>query len=77
MITLGLCLFYSLGMIGFLPYYMGTGLFVLMFIVIFEYDLGLSPRSQIKKLMFALIQAVLVAAGVTLVFQELFLVNLP
>ena len=32
MITLGLCVFYSMAMIGILPYYLGTGLFVLMFI---------------------------------------------
>lgn len=76
-IALGLCLIYSVGMIGILPYSLGTGLFVMSFIVIFEYDPGKTPGEQVRPILFALIQGVLIAAAVTFVFQELFLVNLP
>jgi hypothetical protein len=77
LMALGLCLLYSLGLIGVLPYALATGIFIALFIVAFEYEPGTRLRSQVRTLATAALQAVLVAVAVTYVFQELFLVNLP
>jgi putative tricarboxylic transport membrane protein len=76
-VTLGLCLLYSLVFIGRLPYWLGTGLFVLLFIVVFELNPEQPAAPRWRRLLTALVEAALVAAGVTYVFQELFLVTLP
>jgi len=54
-----------------------TFLFVLIFIMIFEFDFKAPVAKQWKIPLFAVIIALITAASVTFVFQYLFLVNLP
>ena len=72
-----LTLAYSLGLVGLVPFWLATGLFVLAFILVFESWLAEPRRSLRQSLPWALGLAVATAAIVTLVFERLFLVRLP
>jgi putative tricarboxylic transport membrane protein len=76
LITIVLCLLYAF-LLGKLWFGIPTFGFIFAFIVIFEYDRKKAFSSQIKKLLIAALIAVLTTAAVMLVFQKLFLVNLP
>jgi putative tricarboxylic transport membrane protein len=68
---------YAAGLIGAVPFWLATGLFVFAFITLFEWSAGADRAARLKALGIAGIEAVLVAAVVTLVFRDLFLVTLP
>ncbi len=74
--TVGLCLLYAV-LLGRLWFPLVTFLFVLIFILMFEYDLKTPLAGQWKKLLFAVVVALATSASVFFVFQYLFLVNLP
>ena len=76
-ITLAFCLVYSLVFIGWLPYPIGTVLFIFGFIVAFEYQKGIPFRHQGKMFLFAGIISVVSGLSIWAVFRFLFLVNLP
>ena len=76
-LSLVLTLGYAAGLVGRLPFWLATGLFVFFFIVLFEWQGGLPAPSRVIALGVALGEAVLVTVAVTLVFQEVFLVRLP
>ncbi len=75
-LTLALCLGYAL-LLGNLWFPIPTFLFILVFILLFEYDFKAAFNTQIKKIVVALVIALVSTVLVTLVFQKLFLVNLP
>ncbi len=68
---------YAAGLVGRIPYWLATVIFVFLFITLFEWKGASGPGQRVKTIGFALVQAVLVAAAVTAVFQYLFLVRLP
>jgi hypothetical protein len=72
-----LCLGYAAGLIGRAPFWLATFLFVALFVVVFEWPVAQSGREQVRRLAFAVGFGGVVAAIVTLVFQEIFLVRLP
>ncbi|VAW11942.1 hypothetical protein MNBD_ALPHA09-2373 [hydrothermal vent metagenome] len=76
-IALVLTLGYAAGLVGRVPYWLATVIFVFFFTATYEWsgDDGAGPRA--RKLATAGVQAVLVAIAVTVVFQEIFLVRLP
>ena len=76
-VTLALCLLYALGLVGHVPYEVATGLFVFAFIAVFEWQEAGRAGRRLRSVATALIQAVLVAAVVSLAFEKLFLVRLP
>jgi len=77
-ITAALTLIYALVLVGTLPFWLATAIFVLAFIVIFERMADETrQRSFPRMLVMALIQAVIVGAATHLIFEELFLVRLP
>lgn len=76
-LTLIISLIYGLVFLGRIPFYLATGIFVFAFVMIFEYRFEESFAGQRKKVLIALVMAVLVSAIVTAVFRYLFLVNLP
>ena len=76
-VVLLLCLVYTLGLIGMMPFWLATGLFVFAFILVFETWLAAPRRSLLQSLPWALGLAVATAAIVTLVFERAFLVRLP
>jgi hypothetical protein len=76
-LTLIVCLIYAVGLLGWLNYSIATALFIFTFICLFEIGPGQAVVVRRKIIVFALIQAVLASALVTLVFQYLFLIDLP
>lgn len=77
LLTLAISLIYGVGLLGNIPYILATFLYVTVFIMLFEYRLDQALARQKKTILFAIIQAILVTAGVAIVFRYLFLVNLP
>ena len=75
--TLVLCIGYATVMIGNMPYWLATGIFTFLFVAIFEWRRGATPRARLRSLVIATIIAVAVSSAVTWVFAELFLVTLP
>ena len=76
-LTLGLTLTYAALLVGRLPFWLATGLFVFAFVALIEWRADRSSAEQARALGFALVYAGIVAAVVTYVFQEVFLVRLP
>jgi hypothetical protein len=70
-------LVYGVFLLTRIPYSLATGLYILFFILIFEYRPKENISSQKKTIVYSLVEAVSVSAGVTLVFRYLFLVDLP
>lgn len=77
LLTLLVSAAYALGLLGRIPYSIATGLYVFVFIVLFEYDRSMSLAAQWKRVAIAALVALLSAAIVTAVFRYLFLVDLP
>ncbi len=73
LLTLGLTLAYAIGLVGHVPFWLATGLFVFAFVSIFGWDRTRPWRSLIT----ALAMAAVTAIAVTLLFERVFLVRLP
>lgn len=76
-LTILISVIYALVLLGRTFYSIATLLYVFAFIFVFEYEWKKPFIQQWKRVLIAVIIAVLVSAGVTAVFQYLFLVNLP
>ncbi|TXT46194.1 MAG: hypothetical protein FD137_1293 [Spirochaetes bacterium] len=74
--TIVMCSLYAL-LLGRVWFPIPTFAFIFIFIVLFEYDKSSSFSSQRKKIIVAATIALATTALVMLVFQKLFLVNLP
>jgi Tripartite tricarboxylate transporter TctB family len=72
-----LCVLYSVGLIGRLPFWMATVVFVTLFIALFEWESGLTARDRLRPLATALAQGLITGLLVTLVFEKIFYVRLP
>lgn len=73
----GLCLAFAVGMVGRLPFWLATAIFVLLFILLFEWRSGLPWRARIRGIVTAALVACATGGLVVLVFQRVFLVRLP
>jgi hypothetical protein len=76
-LTLAVSLVYAVGFLGRMNYSVATALYILFFICLFEYRPGQGLWDQRRIFFSALLQAVLASLLITLVFQKLFLVDLP
>tara|TARA_R110002020_G_scaffold192728_3_gene392913 strand:+ start:93 stop:650 length:558 start_codon:yes stop_codon:yes gene_type:complete len=72
-----LTLAYALVLVGLLPFWLATGLFVFVFIMVFETWLAAPRQPLLQTMPWAFGLAVATATLVTLVFERLFLVRLP
>jgi putative tricarboxylic transport membrane protein len=78
--TLGaaaLCLVYALGLVGRMPYWLATAVFVTLFIIVFEWDRGGAPARRAVRIGWALALGIATGLAVSYVFSDLFLVRLP
>jgi hypothetical protein len=76
-LTLILTLGYAAVLVGRLPFAWATGIFVFLFILVFEVHNGGTAAKMLRVAGIALFEAMLVAVGVTLIFERIFLVRLP
>jgi hypothetical protein len=81
LITLGLTLGYGGLLVGNLPFWLATFVFVLAFLLVFGWRPDLADAARRAALLvyasLAVLQAIVVAAAVTFVFERIFLVTLP
>lgn len=75
-IALFLSVFYVI-LLGKINYFILTTIYILIFIISFEFTINKSVFFQRKILFFALFEAVLIAASISYIFRYLFLVTLP
>jgi putative tricarboxylic transport membrane protein len=75
LMALILCLGYAAGLVGRMPFWLATFLFVAAFVVLLEWPQGKGRRWW--RLALAMAYGAAISAAVTLVFQEVFLVRLP
>lgn len=76
-VTILVCGVYGLGLIGKINYYLATFLFVLAFLLLFQYRPSHDGPTTGKLIAVSVFQAVLTAGAVGAVFRYLFLVELP
>ncbi|TCK07221.1 tripartite tricarboxylate transporter TctB family protein [Marinobacterium mangrovicola] len=74
---LALALFYTLGMVGRLPFWIATALFTFAVIFIFEYFISDKQHGLARCVTLAAVEGVLVGIAITWIFQDGFLVRLP
>jgi heme/copper-type cytochrome/quinol oxidase subunit 1 len=72
-----LCLIYAGGLVGTVPFWLATFVFITAFVVLFEWPLADGRTDRLRRLVFAPLFAAVIAAAVTLLFQDVFLVRLP
>jgi Tripartite tricarboxylate transporter TctB family len=72
-----LCLAYAAGLVGRVPFWLATFLFMALFVAAFEWPLVRTRAERLRRIAFAVAFGAVVSAAVTLVFQEIFLVRLP
>ena len=68
---------YAGGLVGRVPFWLATAGFVFLFVGVFEWRRGASAAARLRGLALAALLAGLTAAGVTYLFEEIFLVRLP
>ncbi len=74
--AVAICLVFSLGMIGRMPFWLAVTIFVTAFVLLFEWQDEPMPR-RLRRIATALLLGLVTALAVTLVFEKLFLVRLP
>jgi putative tricarboxylic transport membrane protein len=74
LLVLATTFLYAAGLVGRLPFWLATGLFVFAFVYLFEAGNG---RPWGRRMLSAVVLAVVVSGSVTWLFQEVFLVRLP
>ena len=75
--VLALALFYTLVLVGRMPFWLASGLFIFAFIVLFETILADRPKPLLPTLLWALGIAIAGGGGIFWVFARIFLVRLP
>ena len=74
---LGLSLVYAAGLVGRMPFWLATFLYVFSAIVVFERPEHTNPRRTVTRIAVAAVIAGATAWAVPFVFEKIFLVNLP
>lgn len=76
-LVLALCLGYAVGLVGRVHFWLGTFLFVVLFVLIFEYPQRRAHGQVPRGIVMALVYGAATSAIVSLVFARVFLVRLP
>lgn len=77
LVILGLALFHTLVLVGWLPFWAAAMVFIFAFIMIFETWLADTPSNPLTSLIWAGFIAVAGGWGIFYVFERIFLVRLP
>jgi hypothetical protein len=76
-IAAGLGVFFIVGLIGRMPFWLAATIFVALFVGAFEWRRGLPRGARLRAVAIAVVQGVVTGFLVTLVFERVFLVRLP
>ncbi|MGH6904364.1 MAG: tripartite tricarboxylate transporter TctB family protein [Geminicoccaceae bacterium] len=77
LLAIALCLLYAAGLLGRLPFWLASFLFIVAFVVLFEWPLAAGRSDRLRRVLFAVVLAAVISAATSFVFQEIFLVRLP
>lgn len=77
LLSIALCLIYAAVLVGSVPFWLATFVFITAFVILFEWPLATSRADRLWRIAFAPLLAAVNAAAVTLLFQHVFLVRLP
>lgn len=77
MLAAVLCLVFAVGMVGRMPFALAAGIFIFLFILLFEWKRGQAWRERLRPIATAALVAAVTGVAVVLVFERLFLVRLP
>ena len=72
-----LCLVFAVGLVGRVPFWLATAVFVFLFILLFEWKSGVPWSQRARPVASALAVAIVSGWAVYLVFERIFLVRLP
>jgi putative tricarboxylic transport membrane protein len=72
-----LCFIYAVALVGRLPFWLASGLFVFAFIAAFEWRAADARKVRLRKLAGAAAIAVVAALAISYLFETLFFVRLP
>jgi len=72
-----LCLVYAVGLIGRLPFWLATAIFVFIFVLLFEWERGQAWALRARRIAIAAALGLGTGWGVLYVFRDIFLVRLP
>lgn len=72
-----LCLAYAVGLVGRIPFWLATGLFVFAFVALFEWRAGEAGPARRRNLLAAAAIAAASALVIPYFFERVFLVRLP
>jgi putative tricarboxylic transport membrane protein len=74
--AVAICLLFSLGLVGRMPFWLAVTLFVTGFVLLFEWQDEPAPR-RLRRIATATLLGLATGIAVMLVFEKLFLVRLP
>jgi hypothetical protein len=77
LVVLALCLAFSAGLVGRLPFWLAAAIFVSVTIFVLQYPQRREANELLRGAAAAVLTGLSAGLGVTLVFQEIFLVHLP
>ncbi len=72
-----LCLVFAVGLVTRLPFWLASAIFVSLFILVFEWRVGVTSVSRARLLATALAIGLIAGVAISLVFERVFLVRLP
>lgn len=76
-LTTGLCIVYALVLVGWLPFFWATALFVTAFAAVFAWPVNGDMQKRIRSLVMVSVFGLAMALSTSLLFEKLFLVRLP
>jgi len=68
---------YAVGLVGTLPFWLATLIFVAAFICVFEWPRQATTQTIVRLITVALVEGAIVSVGVSMLFEKAFLVRLP
>jgi len=75
--VLALALVFTLGLMGWLPFWLAAMLFIFTFIVLFETVLADQPAPLLRTMLWAAGVALVAGGGISYAFERIFLIRLP
>ena len=76
-LVLAVTLTYAVGLVGTVPFWLVTLIFIAIFICVFEWPAEATTKKILQMVAIAIAEGAMVAVGVSMLFEKAFLVRLP